>query len=98
MDSGVKIDASAQLVDGTPVNGPASLRNALLNRPEAFVGTLTEKLLMYAVGRQTKYSDMPVVRAVMRDAARNRYRFSQLVLGIVKSAPFQMRVKEAAAR
>jgi hypothetical protein len=93
-DSGVNIDASAQLVDGTPVDGPVSLRNALLNRQEAFVGTMTEKLLMYAVGRETKYYDMPVVRAVMRDAARNRYRFSQLVVGIVKSAPFQMRIKE----
>ena len=95
IDSGVKIDASAQLVDGTPLNGAASLRNALLNRQEAFVGTMTEKLLMYAVGRETKYYDMPAVRAVMRDAAPSHYRFSQLVLGIVKSAPFQMRVREA---
>ena len=54
---------------------------------------MTEKLLMYGVGRETKYYDMPAVRAVMRDAAQNRYRFSDLVLGIVKSAPFQMRVK-----
>jgi len=97
MDAGAKIDASSQLVDGTPVDGAASLRNAILNRQEAFVGTMTEKLLMYALGRETKYYDMPVVRAVMREAARNRYRFSQLVLGIVKSDPFQMRVKEAAA-
>src|SRR3984957_17831524 len=100
MDSGFKVDPSSQLVDGTKVNGPASLRQALLNRPEAFVGTMTEKLLMYALGRETKYYDMPVVRAIMKDAALDsagdRYRFSALVLGIVKSAPFQMRTKEPA--
>jgi len=96
VDSGFKIDASGQLVDGTKVDGPASLRQALLNRPEAFVGAMTEKLLMYGVGRETKYYDMPVVRAVMRESAGDRYRFSDLVLGIVKSAPFQMRMKEAA--
>ena len=91
MDEGVAIDASAQLVDGTAIDGPASLRKALLNRQDAFVASLTEKLLMYGVGRETKYYDMPAVRAVMRDAAQKRYRFSDLVLGIVKSAPFQMR-------
>jgi len=95
VDSGFPIDASGQLVDGTPLNGPASLRKALLDRPEAFVGAMTEKLLMYGVGRETKYYDMPVVRAIMREAASDRYRLSELVLGIVKSAPFQMRVKEA---
>jgi mono/diheme cytochrome c family protein len=93
-DSGTTIDASAQLVDGTTVDGPSSLRNALLGRPEAFVAAMTEKLLMYGIGRETKYYDMPVVRSVMRDAARNRYRFSDLVLGIVRSAPFQMRTKQ----
>jgi hypothetical protein len=95
MDSGFKVDPSSQLVDGTKVDGPASLRQALLNRPEAFVATMTEKLLMYAIGRETKYYDMPVVRAIMHDSERNRYRMSELVLGIVNSAPFQMRVKEA---
>jgi cytochrome c551/c552 len=94
-DSGTTIDASGQLVDGTPLDGPSSLRKALLDRPEAFVGAMTEKLLMYGVGRETKYYDMPVVRSVMREAARDRYRFSDLVLGIVRSAPFQMRAKEA---
>jgi hypothetical protein len=95
MDSGFKIDASGQLVDGTPLDGPSSLREALLSRREAFVGTMMEKLLMYGIGRETRYYDMPVVRAVMHEAAPDRYRFSELVLGIVKSAPFQMRVKEA---
>ena len=92
-DSGFKIDASGQLVDGTKVDGPASLRKALLDRSEAFVATMTEKLVMYGVGRETKYTDMPVVRAVMREAAPDRYRFSELVLGIVKSQPFQMKMK-----
>jgi mono/diheme cytochrome c family protein len=93
-DSGFQIDATSQLVDGTPLDGPSSLRKALLDRPEAVVGTMTEKLLMYAIGRETKYFDRPVVRAIMRDAARDQYRFSSLILGIVQSAPFQMKVKE----
>jgi hypothetical protein len=91
-DEGVTIDASAQLVDGTAIDGPASLRKALLNRPEAFVTAMTEKLLMYGVGREIKYYDMPAVRAVMKDAAANRYRFSDLIMGVVKSSPFQMRM------
>jgi len=93
IDEGLAIDASGQLVDGTPLNGPASLRKALLDRQDVFVASLTEKLMMYGVGRETKYSDMPAVRSVMRDAAKNRYRFSDLILGVVKSAPFQMKVK-----
>jgi hypothetical protein len=96
LDAGMPIDASGQLVDGTELHTVADLRQALLSRPQAFVGTFTEKLLMYGVGRETKYYDMPVVRSVMRSAAPNRYRFSDLVLGIVNSAPFQMRVNGAA--
>jgi cytochrome c551/c552 len=94
-DEGVAIDASGQLVDGTAINGPAGLRQALLARGDVFVAALTEKLLMYGVGRETKYYDMPTVRAVMRDAAKNRYRLSDLILGIVKSQAFQMRVNGA---
>jgi hypothetical protein len=67
----------------------------MLGRPHAFVGSLTEKLLMYGVGRELKYNDMPAVRTVMRDAAQNRYRFSDLVLGVVKSDAFQMRMNPA---
>jgi mono/diheme cytochrome c family protein len=92
IDEGIRIDASAQLVDGTAIDGPASLRKAMLGRSNAFVGSMTEKLLMYGVGRELKYYDMPAVRTVMRDAAKNRYRFSDLVIGIVKSPAFQMRV------
>jgi mono/diheme cytochrome c family protein len=91
-DAGVTIDASGQLVDGTVLHGATDLRQALLGRSEAFVGTFTEKLLMYGIGRETKYYDMPVVRSVMRSAAPNRYRFSDLVLGIVRSDAFQMRM------
>ena len=94
-DSGTKIDASGQLVDGTPIDGVETLRNALLSRPDAFVQTMTEKLLMYAVGRAAHYYDMPAIRAITREAARNDYKFSSLVLGIVNSDPFQMRVKKA---
>ena len=93
-DGGVAIDASSQLVDGTKLNGPASLRQALLSRSDVFVQTLTEKLLTYGVGRALKYYDMPAVRAITRNAARNNYRFSSLILGIVNSPPFQMRSKD----
>jgi len=94
-DSGSPIDASGQLVDGTALDGVDSLRNALLSRPDAFVQTMTEKLLMYAMGRASHYYDMSAVRTITRDAARNDYRFSSLVLGIVNSKPFQMRIKKA---
>jgi hypothetical protein len=92
-DEGVPIDASGQLVDGTKVDGVVSLRQAILNRPEVFVGTLTEKLLIYALGRGLSYHDMPVVRGVVNDAARHDFRFSSLILGIVHSTPFQMRTR-----
>ena len=91
-DEGVKIDATGQLVDGSTIDGPAALRKALLARSDVFVAVLTEKLLMYGAGRETKYFDMPAVRTIMRDAAKARYRFSDLVLGVVKSSAFQMRV------
>ena len=90
-DEGVRIDGSGQLVDGSVLDGPSSLRKAMLGRSDAFVGSMTEKLLMYGMGREIKYYDMPAVRIVMRDAAKNRYRFSDLVMGVVKSAPFQMK-------
>jgi hypothetical protein len=92
VDEGVAIDASAQLVDGTPLNGPATLRRALLDRRESFIRSMTEKLLMYGAGRETKYYDMPAVRTVLREAAKSRYQFSEIVLGIVRSPAFQMRV------
>ena len=92
-DGKAPIDATAQLVDGTKLDGPLSLRRALLERSDVFATVATEKLLTYASGRAVQYQDMPAVRAIIRDAARDKYRFSSLVLGIVKSAPFQMRTK-----
>ena len=90
-DSGNPIDASGELADGTKINGVVSLRKALISRPELFAGTLTEKLLTYALGRGLDYRDMPTVRAILRDASGNNYRFSTLILGVVHSVPFQMR-------
>jgi len=93
-DGDTVIDPSGQLVDGTKLDGPASLRNALLSRSDVFVRTMTEKLLAYGTGRALKYYDMPVVRTIARDAARNDNRFSSLIVGVVKSDPFQMKVKQ----
>jgi hypothetical protein len=90
-EAGGAIDASGELADGTKVDGVVTLRQALLGRPEVFVGTMTEKLLTYALGRGLDYHDMPVVRSIVRQAAASDYRFSSLVLGIVNSVPFQMR-------
>ena len=92
-DGGVAVDASGQLVDGTELNGAAGLRRALLSRSDVFVRTMTEKLMTYGTGRALKYTDMPAVRAIARDAARNHNRFSSLIVGIVKSDTFQMREK-----
>jgi Protein of unknown function (DUF1592)/Protein of unknown function (DUF1588)/Protein of unknown function (DUF1585)/Protein of unknown function (DUF1587)/Protein of unknown function (DUF1595)/Cytochrome C oxidase, cbb3-type, subunit III len=94
VDAGNPIDASGVLVDGTKVDGPVALRQAILSRPQTFASTMTEKMLTYALGRGIEYYDMPAVRAIVREMANNDYRFSSLVLGIVKSAPFQMRVKK----
>ena len=93
VDGKAPIDASAQLVDGTKLDGPLTLRRALLERSEVFATVATEKLLTYASGRAVQHQDMPAVRTIVRDAARDKYRFSSLVLGIVKSTPFQMRTK-----
>ena len=90
-DSGTPIDASGVFPDGTKFDGVAGLRQLLLLRPEQFVSTLTENLLTYSLGRSLAYYDAPAVRAIVRESARDDYRFSSLVIGIVKSAPFQMR-------
>jgi len=94
-DSGVPIDASGALPDGTKVNGAADMIAALATHPEQFVRTMTAMLLTYGLGRGLEYYDMPVVRTVAREAAAKNYRFSELLLGIVKSPPFQMNTKEA---
>jgi hypothetical protein len=89
--AGVAIDSSGKLPDGTPVNGPDDLRNALLRRPEQFVQTLTEGLLTYATGRKLEYYDMPTVRQIVRGGASGDYRFSALVQAVVRSEQFRMR-------
>jgi len=94
-ESGAPIDATGQLADGTPVNGVVSLRNALLARPEIFAGAVTEKLLIYALGRGLEPSDMPTVRAIVRQTAPSNYRLSSLIIGVVRSVPFRMRKKPA---
>jgi len=87
--AGTPIDAEGQLIDGTPVNGPEALRKALASNPQQFAQTLTEKLLMYALGRTVEHQDMPLVRKIVRDAAPGNYKFSAVVKGIIDSAPFQ---------
>jgi mono/diheme cytochrome c family protein len=94
-DSGNRIDASGVFPDGTKFDGMAGLKQALLAHPEQFVTTVTEKLLMYGIGRNLQYYDAPAVRAIVREGARSRYTFASLVLGVVKSAPFQMRESQS---
>ncbi len=89
------IDASTVLPSGAPITGPVQLREALLRRPDQFVQALTEKLMMYALGRQLDYYDMPQVRAVVREAAQHDYRFSAIVLGIVASDSFRLQAPAA---
>ena len=92
-EPGGPIDASGQLADGTKVDGVIGLRKAIVAHPETFVSTMTEKMTIYALGRGVEAHDMPVIRRIVRDAAKENYRFSSIVRGIVHSVPFQMRVK-----
>ena len=92
-DNGNPIDASGQFLDGATLNGVEGLRQVLVSHPDIFVGTLTEKLLTYALGRGLDHHDMPAVRKIVRESAGRNYRFSTLVLGIATSMPFQMRIK-----
>src|SRR5258708_5597444 len=88
------IDASGNLPDGSKFTGAAGLRQALLNRPEVFATTFTEKLVTYALGRGVEYYDAPAIRKVVQESRTNDYRFSSFILGIVSSSPFQMRISE----
>jgi hypothetical protein len=90
-DAGKPIDASGVLLDGTKVNGPVALRRALVAQKEQFVRTVTAKLLTYSLGRGIEYYDEPAIRGIVRNAAADDYRWSSVILGIVKSTPFQMR-------
>src|SRR5262249_3240549 len=93
-EEGRPIDSTGGLPDGSQFEGVAGLEEALLNRPELFVGTLVEKLLTFALGRGVEHYDAPAVRKVVRDARANDDRFSSLILGIATSTPFQMRRSE----
>jgi hypothetical protein len=90
-DAAGPIDSTGELADGTPIAGVNDLRRVLMDKPEVFVDTLTEKLMTYALGRGLTHKDMPIVRSVTQGAAEDEYRFSALVKGIVRSAPFRMK-------
>ncbi|HEX5226733.1 MAG TPA: DUF1592 domain-containing protein [Bryobacteraceae bacterium] len=94
-EGGVPLDTSAVLWDGTKVNGPIELRQHLLYYAPQFVRTVTEKLMTFALGRGVEYQDMAVIRSIVRNADRDNDRFVSILMGIVESAPFQMRTKEA---
>jgi mono/diheme cytochrome c family protein len=93
-EAGSAVDASGVLPNGVKFNGPAELRKVLLGHPEQFADTVTDRLLTYALGRGVEYYDQPAIRKVTRDAASSNYRWSSLILGIVNSVPFQMRMSK----
>jgi hypothetical protein len=90
-DTGVAIDSTGTLAGGEAVNNPDDLRRALTADPTLFVRAMTEKLMIFALGRSLEYYDMPVVRSIVADAKREDYSFASLVLGVAKSVPFRMR-------
>jgi mono/diheme cytochrome c family protein len=94
-DGSSAIDVVSKLPDGTVVDGLEGVKQLLLNDPQRFVGAMTQKLLMYGIGRNVQYYDLPAVRKIVRDAASSNYKFDALVLGVVNSAPFQMRTVKA---
>jgi mono/diheme cytochrome c family protein len=93
-EDGARINSAGTLFNGADIDGVAGLRRNLVAQPEIFVGVMTEKLLTYALGRGLEYYDMPAVRTIVRDARSRDYRFSSLIMGVVNSAPFTMRMKQ----
>ena len=91
------LDTSGAMPDGTKFDGPGGLREVLASRPDSFAHAMIEKMMVYALGRGLEFYDAPAVRAITREAARSNHRFSSIVLGIVKSVPFQMRRTTRAA-
>jgi hypothetical protein len=89
-DRGVPVDPSGEMFDGTMIDGPASLRNALLARADVIITHFAENLMAYAVGRRTEYFDMPTIRQIVRDVAADDFRISSFVLGVAKSPAFRM--------
>ena len=90
-ESSSRIDASGVMPDGTPFEGPSGLREVLVRHPDRFVMTVAEKLLIYALGRGLEYYDQPAIRKIRLEAVGHDFRFSSLILGVVRSVPFQMR-------
>lgn len=94
-DEGAKIDPSGVMFNGAKIDGPVALRDILTAKPDIFAGVFTEKLMTYGLGRGVQYYDMPAIRSIVHEAAKDNYRLSSIVLGIVKSVPFQMKEKAA---
>jgi hypothetical protein len=92
-DAGEKILASEEMYDGVKVEGPAGLKKWVLSYSDQYVRVATERLLTYGLGRGVESQDMPLIRKIVRDSARSNYRFSSLVLGVVKSEPFRKNMK-----
>ncbi len=95
LDAGQPIDPTGVTNDGTPLDGVQSLREFTVANGEVFAQAVTEKLLTYAIGRGLEYADMPLVRSITQDAARNDYRFSSLLMGVIRSPGFTMNTKAA---
>jgi len=95
-DEGAKIDPSGMMYEGTKVSKPSDLRKMLASHPDVFLSVFTQKLMTYALGRGVEYYDMPTIRAILRESSKNNYKFSSILMGVIKSPPFQMKVKKAA--
>jgi len=89
-DNGATVDPVGDLYDGTKLDGPIALRNALLKHQDVIMLSFTESLMTYALGRRVEYYDMPTVRQIVRDAKAKNYRFSAFISGVANSAAFRM--------
>ena len=96
LEAHTPIDASGVLQDGTKFNGPSEFRKALVAKKADFVGSVTERLMTYALGRGLEYYDQPAVRQILHDAAATDYRWSSIIMSIVQCKPFQMRMAPGA--
>jgi hypothetical protein len=95
-DEGAKIDPSGTMYEGTKVTKPSDLRKMLASHPDVFLSVFTQKLMTYALGRGVEYYDMPTIRAILRESSKDDYKFSSILMGVIKSPPFQMKLKKAA--
>ena len=92
-DAGAPVDSRGGMADGTAIDGVTEFRQALVARPELFAATVTEKLMIYALGRGLQHYDMPVLREILKSSAAKAYRFEDIVFGIVQSPGFRMRAR-----